>query len=84
MHRSWLEVSLGQIAGNFRAVRAVVGQDVTQDGTQDGTQDVTVMPFVKADAYRHGAVERVQDRYRSAAVTDEYVALFEELCIDRG
>jgi alanine racemase len=44
MHRSWLEVSLGRIAGNFRAVRAVVGQQVA------------VMPVVKADAYRHGAV----------------------------
>jgi alanine racemase len=44
MHRSWLEVSLGRIAGNFRAVRAMVGQPVA------------VMPVVKADAYRHGAV----------------------------
>ena len=40
-----MEVSLGQIARNFQAVRAVVGAGVE------------VMPVVKADAYRHGAVE---------------------------
>jgi alanine racemase len=44
-HRSWVEISLKQIAENFRAVRDVVGTDVE------------VMPVVKADAYRHGAVE---------------------------
>lgn len=45
MYRSWLEVSLSQIAGNFRAIRKLAGSGVT------------VMPVVKADAYRHGAVE---------------------------
>jgi alanine racemase len=44
-YRSWVEISLKQIAENFLAVRNVVGQDVE------------VMPVVKADAYRHGAVE---------------------------
>jgi alanine racemase len=44
-YRSWVEISLKQIAENFRAVRNVVGPDVE------------VMPVVKADAYRHGAVE---------------------------
>jgi len=44
-YRSWVEISLKQIAANFRAVRHVVGPDVE------------VMPVVKADAYRHGAVE---------------------------
>jgi alanine racemase len=44
-YRSWVEISLRQIAGNFRAVRDVVGPAVE------------VMPVVKADAYRHGAVE---------------------------
>jgi alanine racemase len=43
--RSWVEISLKQIAENFEAVRRVVGPDVE------------VMPVVKADAYRHGAVE---------------------------
>jgi len=43
--RSWVEISLKQIAANFRAVRDVVGPGVE------------VMPVVKADAYRHGAVE---------------------------
>src|SRR5947208_11207250 len=42
--RSWVEVSLGRIRANFRAVRDVVGKGVE------------VMPVVKADAYRHGAV----------------------------
>ncbi len=44
-YRSWVEISLRQIAGNFRAVRDAVGPGVE------------VMPVVKADAYRHGAVE---------------------------
>jgi alanine racemase len=44
-YRSWVEISLKQIAANFRAVRDVVGPQVE------------VMPVVKADAYRHGAVE---------------------------
>jgi len=43
--RSWVEVSLGQIRANYRAVRSVVGAAVD------------VMAVVKADAYRHGAVE---------------------------
>src|SRR5712692_8299889 len=42
--RSWVEVSLGRIRANFRAVRAAVGTGVE------------IMPVVKADAYRHGAV----------------------------
>jgi alanine racemase len=44
-YRSWVEISLKQIADNFQAVREVVGPAVE------------VMPVVKADAYRHGAVE---------------------------
>jgi alanine racemase len=44
-YRSWVEISLKQIAENFHAVRTVVGPEVE------------VMPVVKADAYRHGAVE---------------------------
>ncbi|MEQ1883632.1 MAG: alanine racemase [Bryobacteraceae bacterium] len=43
--RSWVEVSLGRIRANFRAVRNLVGAGVE------------VMPVVKADAYRHGAIE---------------------------
>jgi alanine racemase len=43
--RSWAEISRGQLAENFRCVRSVVGPSVE------------VMPVVKADAYRHGAVE---------------------------
>jgi len=44
-YRSWVEISLKQIARNFQAVRDVVGPAVE------------VMPVVKADAYRHGAIE---------------------------
>ena len=44
-YRSWVEISLQQIVDNFRAVCGVVGPQVE------------VMPVVKADAYRHGAVE---------------------------
>jgi alanine racemase len=44
-YRSWVEISLKQIVANFRAVSDVVGPNVE------------VMPVVKADAYRHGAVE---------------------------
>lgn len=44
-YRSWVEISLSQIAANFHAIRAVVGADVE------------VMPVVKADAYRHGAIQ---------------------------
>src|SRR5271157_4515160 len=43
--RSWVEVSRSRIRENYRAIRAVVGQAAE------------VMPVVKADAYRHGAVE---------------------------
>lgn len=43
--RSWVEVSLRQIRANYRAVQELVGSHVE------------VMPVVKADAYRHGAVE---------------------------
>jgi alanine racemase len=43
--RSWVEVSLGTIRANFRAVRAIVGEHAE------------IMPVVKADAYRHGALE---------------------------
>src|SRR5437868_4599670 len=44
-YRSWVEISLPQIAANFQAIRKVVGPGVE------------VMPVVKADAYRHGAIE---------------------------
>jgi alanine racemase len=44
-YRSWVEISRGQIAANFRAIKSVVGPDIE------------VMPVVKADAYRHGAIE---------------------------
>ncbi len=44
-YRCWVEVSRRQLAENFHAIRTAVGPGVE------------VMPVVKADAYRHGAVE---------------------------
>jgi alanine racemase len=43
--RSWVEISRSAIRDNFRSVRDSVGPSVE------------VMPVVKADAYRHGAIE---------------------------
>ena len=47
-------------------------------------QQALELPAAEQARLRAAAVERVQDRYSWDAVTDEYVALFEELCIDRG
>ncbi len=68
-YRSWVEVSRSQIASNFEAIRNVVGPAVE------------VMPVVKADAYRHGAVEvsRVLEgcgaRWLAVSNTEEGIAL---------
>jgi alanine racemase len=68
-YRSWVEVSRQRIANNFAAIRAVVGSSVE------------VMPVVKADAYRHGALEvsRVLEengaRWLAVSNTDEGIAL---------
>lgn len=48
MPRTWLEVSLDQIARNYRLIRHATGDSLT------------LMPVVKADAYRHGAVAVAQ------------------------
>lgn len=67
--RSWVEVSRAQIAANFQAIRKVVGPAVE------------VMPVVKADAYRHGAVEVSRTleeqgaRWLAVSSTEEGVAL---------
>ncbi|MEP7362124.1 MAG: alanine racemase [Acidobacteriota bacterium] len=54
--RSWVEISLGAIASNYRAICDLTGPRVT------------VAAVVKADAYRHGAVEiaRVLEREGAA------------------
>ena len=68
-YRSWVEVSRAQIGANFDSIRQTVGANVE------------VMPVVKADAYRHGAVEvsRVLEergaRWLAVSNTDEGVAL---------
>jgi alanine racemase len=68
-YRSWVEVSRAQIAANFQAIRQLVGPDIE------------VMPVVKADAYRHGAVEvsrTLEDqgaRWLAVSNTEEGVAL---------
>jgi alanine racemase len=70
-YRSWVEVSRARIAANFQAIRKVVG---------DG---VEVMPVVKADAYRHGAIEVSRTleeqgaRWLAVSNTEEGVALRE-------
>jgi alanine racemase len=67
--RSWVEVSLGRIRSNFCAIKALVGDAVE------------VMPVVKADAYRHGAVavshalEAEGARWLAVSNVEEGVAL---------
>ncbi|HLH41201.1 MAG TPA: alanine racemase [Bryobacteraceae bacterium] len=67
--RSWVEVSLGRIRENYRAVRGVL----------EGRAEV--MAVVKADAYRHGAIEisRVLEsegvRWLAVSNTSEGIAL---------
>src|SRR5260221_11729705 len=76
-HRSWVEVSRAQIAHNFREVRRVTGPGVE------------VMPVVKADAYRHGAVavshvlEAEGARWLAVSNVDEGVVLRESGCQSR-
>jgi alanine racemase len=68
-YRSWVEVSRKQVGDNFEAIRQLV-QPLTE-----------VMPVVKADAYRHGAIEvsRVLEergaRWLAVSNTEEGVAL---------
>jgi alanine racemase len=68
-YRSWVEVSRKQLGENFLAIQKIVGPDVE------------VMPVVKADAYRHGAVEvsRVLEqhgaRWLAVSNTEEGVTL---------
>jgi len=70
-YRSWVEISLRQIVANFHAIRDVVGADVE------------VMPVVKADAYRHGAIqvslalERAGARWLAVSNVEEGVILRE-------
>jgi alanine racemase len=67
--RCWVEVSRAQIAANYQAVRKVVGAGVE------------VMPVVKADAYRHGAIEVSRTleeqgaKWLAVSNTDEGVSL---------
>ena len=69
--RSWVEISRARISENFAAIRRAVGPDVE------------VMPVVKADAYRHGAVEVSKTlesdgaRWLAVSSTDEGVILRE-------
>ena len=68
-YRCWVEVSRPQIAANFQAIRRAVGPEVE------------IMPVVKADAYRHGAIEVSRTleeqgaRWLAVSNTDEGVAL---------
>ena len=68
-YRSWVEISRAQIAANFLSIRNAVDADVE------------VMAVVKADAYRHGAVEVSRTleaagaRWLAVSNTEEGVAL---------
>jgi alanine racemase len=68
-YRSWVEISRAQIAANFDCIRSITGEGIE------------VMPVVKADAYRHGAVEvaRVLEargaRWLAVSNVEEGVAL---------
>lgn len=65
-HRSWVEISRSQLARNFRAVRDAVGPEVT------------IVPVVKADAYRHGAIEVAR------VLAGEGADWFAVSCVDEG
>ena len=68
-YRSWVEISRPQILKNYLSIRQAVDADVE------------VMPVVKADAYRHGAVEISKTleangvRWLAVTNTEEGVAL---------
>jgi alanine racemase len=70
-YRSWVEISRRQIAANFQYIRKAVAEGIE------------VMPVVKADAYRHGALEisRVLEdegaRWMAVSNVEEGVALRE-------
>jgi alanine racemase len=56
LHRpTWLEIDLGAIGGNVRAVKAIVGPEVA------------VMATLKADAYGHGALKVARTALRNGA-----------------
>ncbi|HZT37699.1 MAG TPA: alanine racemase [Bryobacteraceae bacterium] len=65
-YRSWVEISRKQIVDNFRTIQQAVGAGVE------------VMPVVKADAYRHGAVEV------SKALVDAGARWLAVGCVDEG
>ena len=66
---TWIEIDLGALAGNYRAVRRVVGAEVE------------VMAVVKANAYGHGAAQcasRLRDegaRWFCVAIPEEAAEL---------
>ncbi|MBL9014451.1 MAG: alanine racemase, partial [Myxococcales bacterium] len=64
IRRTRVEVDLGAIVGNARAVRAVTGADV--------------FAVVKADGYGHGAVAVAQALTRAKAASGFAVSLVEE------
>lgn len=64
--RCWVEISRRQLADNYRIIKRAVGPSVE------------VMPVVKADAYRHGAVEV------SRTLTAEGARWLAVSCVDEG
>jgi len=65
LHRTWVEISLENMAHNVREYRRILGEDVR------------IMAVVKADAYGHGAPE-VSHALLEAGVNYLGVAFFEE------
>src|SRR4051812_23573543 len=68
-YRSWVEISRQQIADNFLSIKRLLDPNIE------------VMPVVKADAYRHGAVEVSRTlaaegaRWLAVSNTEEGIAL---------
>jgi glycosyltransferase involved in cell wall biosynthesis len=67
-----------------REVAGGVGLPFTAASLADVLRQALALPAAERERLRAAAVARVQERYSWDAVTDAYLALFEELCTDRG
>ncbi|MCX6586964.1 MAG: DUF1972 domain-containing protein [Acidobacteria bacterium] len=67
-----------------REVAGGAGLPFTAANLAEVLRQALALPEADRERLRAAAVARVQERYSWDAVTDAYVALFEELCTDRG
>ena len=67
-----------------REVAGGVGLPFTAASLADVLRQALALPAAERERLRAAAVARVQERYSWDAVTDAYLALFGELCTDRG